>query len=74
MQVNIAFIIPKLIDGVLSHEYLKIWYNFIVTLVPNEEEFPHKCEQGAWWRPDNEGGVERVGPSRMKMWSSPGAT
>jgi hypothetical protein len=32
-------------------------YNFIVTLVPYEEEFPCMCEHGAWGRPGSEGGV-----------------
>ena len=47
IQVDITFIIPKLIDGVPSHAKGAQWLQWphIVTLVPNEEEFPRRCRQ-----------------------------
>jgi hypothetical protein len=45
----------------------------IVTLVPNGEEFPRGCgHENMTRRHGSEGSVGGTGPSRMKMWSSPG--
>ena len=47
IQVDINFIIPKLIDGIPSHVKGAYWLKWpgIVTLLPNTEEFPCKCKQ-----------------------------
>ena len=45
IQVDITFIIPKLIDVVPSHVKGDSWLKWlgIVTLVPNRKEFPRMC-------------------------------
>jgi hypothetical protein len=47
IQVDITFIIPKLIDGVPSRAKGAWWLKWlgIITLVPNEDEFPSRCGQ-----------------------------
>ena len=50
IQVDITFIIPKLIDEVPSHVKGAQWLKWpgIITLAPNEEEFPCRCEHEEW--------------------------
>ena len=47
IQVDITFIIPKLVDGVPSHAKATQWLKWpgVVTLVPNEGEFACRCGQ-----------------------------
>jgi hypothetical protein len=47
IQVNVTFSILKSIIGVPSHAKGAEWLKCpdIVTLVPNGEEFPHRCMQ-----------------------------
>jgi hypothetical protein len=65
IQVDITFIILKLIDGVPSHAKGVKWFKWLgtVTLVSNGEEFPHMCMQEG---PGNEGGMGETGPAEWR--------